>query len=72
MTARYVPGDAIGHYVDVQRRIFRREYDVDVFADGAVGGHFSMPSFRYTPTPADLLWFHYSIWADNFNMLNLQ
>lgn len=72
MTATFVPGDAIGNYVLTLRRIFA-ELGVagDIFADHVHPSlsHLWKPSSEYRPTGHDVLWFHYSIGADNFRYL---
>jgi len=72
MTATLSPGDAIGNYVLTLRRIFA-ELGVagDIFADHVhpALSHLWKPSSEYRPTGHDVLWFHYSIGADNFRSL---
>lgn len=72
MTATLSPGDAIGNYVLTLRRLFA-ELGVagDIFADHVhpALGHLWKPSSEYHPTGHDVLWFHYSIGADNFRYL---
>lgn len=69
MTATLATGDAIGNYVLTLQRIFAGlGYAGGVFADHIhpALGHLCRPSSEYHPTGRDVLWFHYSIGADNF------
>lgn len=71
MTADLKPGDAVSNFAVSCQRILRswgvRAY---LYADhvapemASVGRH----SRYYQPTGHDLLWFHYSIYADNLNI----
>ncbi|MBN1516626.1 glycosyltransferase family 4 protein [Candidatus Sumerlaeota bacterium] len=69
MTARYVRGDAIGHYMDVQRRAFEPQMPVTLYADGTDAGNFALDSSRYVPLAGDLLWLHFSIDAPHLQAL---
>jgi glycosyltransferase involved in cell wall biosynthesis len=69
MTACLQSGDAIGHYVEMLRRAFLPHGEVAVFADLGTGDIPFLPSTAYVPTTDDVLWFHYSIYADNFACL---
>lgn len=72
MTATLAPGDAIGNYILTLRRILSKlGYAGDIFADHAhpALGHLWKPSSEYHPSGHDVLWFHYSIGADNFRYL---
>ena len=68
MTAGLTPGDAVSNYAFNLARLFRQwGAKATVYAD------FIAPQLQsqaeqsrlYRPTGNDLLWFHYSIWADN-------
>jgi len=68
MTAVLAPGDAIGNYIFTKARIFR-DWGARVnlyadFVDPAYAGRASPSSF-YRATGEALLWYHYSIYADN-------
>ena len=68
MTATLAPGDAIGNYILTQTAILRRwGVRVRLFADTVIAGYAetALPSHLYQPTGQDILWFHYSIYADN-------
>lgn len=72
MTATLVPGDAIGNYVLTLQRIFAElGYAGDIFADHVhpALSYLWKPSSEYRPTGEDILWFHYSIGAENFRYL---
>lgn len=64
MTACLSGGDAIGNYIQSQRKIFTElGYCVNIFADG--GDTDFILSSKYESTGKDILWFHYSIYSDN-------
>lgn len=72
MTPVLTSGDAIGNYMVSLRRVFGQlGVSVRLYAD------YIDPTFRhparltaaYRPTGNDILWFHYSIWSDNFAVL---
>jgi glycosyltransferase involved in cell wall biosynthesis len=64
MTACLSGGDAIGNYIQSQRKIFTElGYCVNIFADG--GDTDFIPSSKYESTGKDILWFHYSIYSNN-------
>lgn len=68
MTATLAPGDAIGNYVLTSARLWRSwGARVDLFADFVmpVYGSIAHPSSSYLSTGRSILWFHYSIYADN-------
>lgn len=69
MTAALTPGDAIGNYILTTARLLRgwgvRVYLYADHIDPAFGALAGRSQF-YRPTGADILWFHYSIYADNF------
>ncbi len=71
MTAGLSPGDAVSNYALNLARLFRQwGARATVYADHiapALQGR-AEPSRMYRPTGQDLLWFHYSIWADNVEM----
>lgn len=72
MTAALTTGDAIGNYILMLQRIFAGlGYAGGIFADHIhpALGHLCRPSSEYHPTGRDVLWFHYSIGADNFYAL---
>jgi len=69
MTATLVAGDAIGNYIPMIARAFRPRCEVAVFADRGAPDQQFLPSYAYVPTASDILWFHYSIWSDNFACL---
>jgi len=72
MTPVLTSGDAIGNYMVSLQRVFGQlGVPVRLYAD------YIDPAFRhparltaaYRPTGNDILWFHYSIWSDNFAVL---
>ena len=69
MTACLTGGDAIGNYIDMLRPAFAQRYEVAVFADRGTRDRFYLPSHAYVPTAEDILWFHYSIYSENFACL---
>jgi len=69
MTASLVAGDAIGNYIRMLGPIFSSRYEVAVLADRGTQEQPFLPSFAYVPTAGDILWFHYSIYSDNFACL---
>lgn len=68
MTPAMTPGDAIGNYILTSARIWREwGARVEIYADHiapAYGGQVK-PSVLYPATGKGLLWYHYSIYADN-------
>lgn len=66
MTATLAPGDAIGNYIGMLERHFACRHEVVVFADRGRREKPFLPSHAYVPTPSDVLWFHYSIYSENF------
>jgi len=66
MTATLVAGDAIGNYIPMIVRACQPRHDVAVFADRGAPDQQFLPSYAYVPTSSDILWFHYSIWSENF------
>lgn len=68
MTASLTPGDAIGHYILTTARLLRRwGVKVTIFADHIDPSLATVasPSSFYRPDGEGILWFHYSIYADN-------
>lgn len=68
MTAGFTPGDAISNYIQTLARILRGwGVRVEIYADAIASELHAVaqPSHLYQPTGRDLLWFHYSIYADN-------
>lgn len=68
MTAGFTPGDAISNYIQTLARILRGwGARVEIYADAIASELHTVaqPSHLYQPTGRDLLWFHYSIYADN-------
>ena len=68
MTAGLTPGDAVSNYAFNLARLFRQwGAKATVYADFIAPQLQSQAeqSRMYRPTGNDLLWFHYSIWADN-------
>ena len=68
MTAGLTPGDAVSNYAFNLANLFRKwGAAATVYAD-AIAPQLQTAaqlSRTYRPTGQDLLWFHYSIWADN-------
>jgi len=69
MTACLTAGDAIGHYIEMIRSAFSPRHEVAVFADRGTRDRSFLPSWAYVPAPGDVLWFHYSIYSENFALL---
>lgn len=73
MTASLTTGDAIGNYNLALQRAFRKlGISVHLYADyidPAFKGE-ARPTSAYRPTGKDILYFHYSIWSDNFAVLD--
>lgn len=72
MTPVLTTGDAIGNYMLSIKRVFSLlGVNVRLYADyvDPAYGHGARPTSAYRPTGQDILWFHYSIWADNFEVL---
>ena len=71
MTAGLTPGDAVSNYAFNLARLFRQwGARATVYADHIapqLQGRAELSRF-YRPTGHDLLWFHYSIWADNVQL----
>ena len=68
MTARLAPGDAISNFVISSGRILRQwGHKVHLYADSISPqyGAMARPSHYYPNSGQDILWFHYSIYADN-------
>ena len=70
MTACLTAGDAIGHYITMLDSAFSPRHEVAVFADLGTRDRSFLPSHAYVATPDDLLWFHYSIYSENFACLS--
>jgi glycosyltransferase involved in cell wall biosynthesis len=72
MTASLAQGDAIGNYVLTLRRLFT-EFGcrVKLYADHIAPQlrWLAYPSIAYHPTGRDILWYHYSIYADNLALV---
>jgi glycosyltransferase involved in cell wall biosynthesis len=71
MTAGFTPGDAISNYILTLARILRGwGARVDIYADAIASELHAVaqPSRFYQPTGRGLLWFHYSIEADNVDI----
>jgi glycosyltransferase involved in cell wall biosynthesis len=72
MTAALSPGDAIGNYVMTLRRLLT-EFGcrVKLYADHVAPQYRlqAYPSVGYCPTGHDVLWYHYSIYADNLALV---
>jgi glycosyltransferase involved in cell wall biosynthesis len=72
MTASLTTGDAIGNYMVSLQRVFAQlGVTVRLYADhiDPTYRQSARPTAAYHPTGRDILWFHYSIWADNFAVL---
>ncbi|MCA9970315.1 MAG: hypothetical protein KC425_08870, partial [Anaerolineales bacterium] len=68
MTASLAPGDAIGNYVVTSARLWQEMgVPVQLYADHVHPAfrQVALPSALYPNTGRDLLWYHYSIAADN-------
>ncbi len=71
MTATMAPGDAIGNYILTSARIWRQwGARVEIYADhvAPVYGGLVKPSVLYRDSGAAILWYHYSIYADNLEI----
>jgi glycosyltransferase involved in cell wall biosynthesis len=72
MTATLSPGDAIGNYIMTLKRLLT-EFGcrVQLYADHIAPQYRlqAYPSAGYSPTGRDLLWYHYSIYADNLALV---
>jgi len=72
MTPSLTTGDAIGNYIISLQRVFAQlGVKVHLYADhiDPVFRQNARPTAAYHPTGHDILWFHYSIWGDNFAIL---
>jgi len=69
MTATLAAGDAIGNYVEMIRTAFAPRHELVVLADRGTRERSFLPSCAYVPTADDVLWFHYSIYSENFACL---
>lgn len=68
MTASLAPGDAIGNYILTSARLWRQAgFPVQLYADHLHPAfrRAALPSSLYPNTGRDLLWYHYSIDAEN-------
>ena len=68
MTAALSPGDAIGNYILTSARLWRQwGVHVNIYADSVhpLYKRVAHPSRLYWPTGRAILWYHYSIYADN-------
>ena len=73
MTPVLTTGDAIGNYMLSLKRVFNLlGVNVRLYADyvDPAYRHSARPTSAYRPTGQDILWFHYSIWSDNFAVLD--
>ena len=73
MTPVLTTGDAIGNYMISLRRAFAQlGVTVRLYADyiDPAYRHTARPTAAYHPTGNDILWFHYSIWSENFAVLD--
>ncbi len=73
MTPVLTTGDAIGNYIVTLQRAFRKlGVRVHLYADHLDPAFkvLARPTSAYRPTGEDILYFHYSIWSDNFAVLN--
>jgi glycosyltransferase involved in cell wall biosynthesis len=73
MTPVLTTGDAIGNYmISLQRAFAQLGVTVRLYADHVDPAyrHTARPTAAYRPTGNDILWFHYSIWSDNFAALD--
>ena len=73
MTPVLTTGDAIGNYmISLQRAFAQLGVTVRLYADhiDPAYRHNARPTAAYRPTGNDILWFHYSIWSDNFAVLD--
>lgn len=71
MTAGLTPGDAVSNYAFNLASLFRKwGARATVYADHIAPQLQSRAELSrlYRPTGQDLLWFHYSIWADNVQL----
>lgn len=71
MTAALTPGDAISNFVISTARIWRRwGAKVNIYADQIAPeyGSIAQSSHFYKATGQALLWYHYSIYADNIEL----
>ena len=72
MTAALAPGDAIGNYILTSARLWREwGAHVNIYADSVhpVYKHVAHPSQLYWPTGEAILWYHYSIYAENVHLV---
>ncbi|MCB0034977.1 MAG: glycosyltransferase family 4 protein [Anaerolineales bacterium] len=68
MTSSLAPGDAIGNYILTKARIWQTwGVKVRLYADFVDPEYpaWALASDLYRPTGNDILWYHYSIYADN-------
>ncbi len=73
MTPTLTTGDAIGNYMISLQRVFAQlGVSVWLYADyiDPAYRHNARPTAAYHATGNDILWFHYSIWGDNFAVLD--
>ena len=73
MTPVLTTGDAIGNYAVSLQRVFRKlGISVRLYADhiDPAFKHDARPTSAYRPTGEDILYFHYSIWSENFAALD--
>jgi len=69
MTATLAAGDAIGNYIEMLRAAFSPRHEIAIFADLGTREIPFLPSYAYVARPGDILWFHYSIYSENFACL---
>ena len=72
MTATLAPGDAIGNYIMTLKGLLTElGCRVRLYADHVAPRYRlqAYPSAAYRPTGQDVLWYHYSIYADNLALV---
>ena len=70
MTASLEKGDAIGNYIESLTDIFvGLGYPVSIYADQGSHDIEYIPSSKYESNGRDILWFHYSIYAENLRCI---
>ncbi len=71
VTASLVPGDAIGNYILTLRRILDRlGFGVEIYADHVAPEYGGLARHSEAYRPGGILWFHYSIYADNLRLID--
>lgn len=70
MTATLTEGDAIGNWTKTMRRIFSlKGFTVRIYADLFDGSIPCLPSSEYSSTGNEILWYHYSIYSENIEII---